>query len=291
MTYLLLDRSGCHVLSRSFEQGWLFSIPEGGRKGPGNRELLRVTAPDVEIDLAGHSLSTNIWLDGIVAAPQRTDTRTPPSAAPARTLVVRNGSIQLLNSNQADPDRSGIGVTAPESAQWVHSRYIQNHPLPTRFPKSRIVLENLKIRTANAAALLMGEGVVIRNCSIEVDGENALIVYGPHALIEGNRITLRRKMPKNEGRPTYPVVPAAIYLRAADGATVRGNTIELEDDTDTMAGVAIVDSGDVLIESNRFNRDTAPVLRRGAASAQFRGNTVKEGRLREERRLPDVEVK
>jgi hypothetical protein len=252
-----------------------------------------VWAPNVVIDLESRSLATTTWIDGVTLNLEEDPEGkriNKNSRNGEEQLEIRNGTINLVNDRLRESGLSGRGVIAPEQLTYIHARYRNANPMPSVFPKVRYVLENLKIRTENSAAMLMGDGIVIRNCTIEVEGENALVIYGPNALIENNRIVFRYRSPIKPGNPSYPVAAAAIYLRAADGARVRGNTIELDSTDSSVAGVAVVDSHGVTVEGNRFNRDSELVVRRGSSTVEFRGNTMKVGWPRKDRLLPDVKM-
>ena len=256
-----------------------------------------VTAADTEIDLAGLSLRSDTWIDGIVAfAPD------PPGATSHR-LIVRNGTISLHNRYENESGSSGQGVVVPYRANLIHGKVRNPDPLPARFPKVEYILENLTIKTSGEAALLMGDGIIIRNCTIEVEGENALVVYGPNAIIENNRITFRAReidAHASTGLPSAvdeapigrsPKHRAAIYLRAADNAVVRGNTISIDERDEPVSGVAVIDSHNVLIKGNRFNTDVTPVTRHGSSSVTLMENDVKQGFLGKVTALPNMELR
>ncbi len=294
--HVRIEQSGCYVLGQSFDQGWRYVLSEGGRKGPVNREMILTWAKDTEIDLAGHNLRTSTFVDGITADPDRGDEPNPSWWGPTdvHRLAVRDGSMELRHS---DGQRSGHGVLSPWEAVFIHQDN-RRYPIPTIFRKVAYVLENSTIKTGNAAALLMGDGIVVRNCTIEVEGENALVIYGPHAVIENNRIVYRFS-DANPGLITatylkpagyHPELRSAIYLRAADNAVVRGNTISVNGWDDPVSAVAVVDSKNVLIVGNRFNRDVTPVVRQGSSSARLRNNEVKEGWLGKYKALPDMDL-
>ncbi len=296
--HVFIEKSGCYRLGQTFDQSWRYVIAEGGKKGPVNREMIQTRAVDTEIDLAGFSLKTTTGVDGIVASASRGDGSTWDPFGPdeLHRLVVRNGSINLGNENFDLSGADGRGVVSPADAIFVHSRNLPPRPLPSPFRKVEYVLENLNIKTGNAAALLMGDGIVVRNCTIEVEGENALVVYGPNAVIENNRIVYRYRdawpvLSKNSRTPPlYPELHAAIYLRSADSAIVRGNTISVDERDLAISAVAVVDSKGVRIEGNHLNREGQSVRLQGVSSVVFSGNWVKDSLFRSERALPDQVV-
>lgn len=278
-----IHESGCYRVAESFEQKQFFSFALGGRVSNGASSLMSVDAPDIELDLGGHTLSSSRGISGVEALRMRSNQR----------LVIRNGSISV---DDADGNRSGPAVIAPESPIANVHILVDYAPVPSTFDHVEFLLENLHLKVGGIGVLLMGDGITIRHCTIEVEGENAIVVYGPHAVIEDNRIVYRY----NNANPTivtatyaptpghYPQVPAAIYLRAAAGAVVRNNTIEVAGPV-AATGVALVDSPDARLEGNRFDRAATPYRLVGASQGlRFMGNRSLGGFLRAEAPLPDV---
>ena len=295
--HILIEKSGCYLLGQTFDQGWRYVFSEGGKKGPVDREMILSWAQDTEIDLAGFSLKTNTWISGIVIDPNH-GRKKVPGLGDIQRLIVRNGKISLQTGDFDQSGAGGKGVVSPYQAYYVHRRYGSADPIPKTFQKVEYVLENLTIRTSNAAALLMGDGITIRNCTIEVEGEHALVIYGPNALIENNRIVYRYRDPVSpKARETlkdpsnYPDLHAAIYLRAADNAIVRGNTIHVREEDLPVSAVAVVDSRGVQIEGNKFNTDVTPVVLSGASTAMLKHNEVEGGIISKKRMLPDADLR
>jgi hypothetical protein len=298
--HVLIEQSGCYTLGQTFDQRWLFILSEGGRRAPGDREIIETLAQDTEIDLAGLSLKTSTGIDGIVASPGKYERRfIPLSPGEFHRFVVRNGEINLHNDDFNKSGIGGRGVVAPTDATFVHDRYGEKSQIPPRFRKVEYILENLTIKTGNAAALLMGDGVVVRNCTIEVEGENALVIYGPNARIENNRIVYRYRdadsafssWMKPRDPPPYPDLRSVIYLRAADNAIVRGNTIHVSRWDRPVSAVAVVDSKGVLVEGNQFNTDVTPVVLNGASTATLRRNRIEGGLFDKAQPLADAELR
>lgn len=140
--------------------------------------------------------------------------------------------------------------------------------------------------------MLMGDGIVIRNCTMETSSENALVIYGPNAVIENNRIIYRLSGgPTSDRKRTAghrPELRSAVYLRGANQAIVRNNTIDVSRWDRPVSAVAVVESKDVLIEGNRFNTDVTPVVLNGPSSATLKRNEVEGGWFRKKRMLPDA---
>jgi len=278
-----IRRSGCYRVVASYDQRQFFSFALGGRVSNGASSLIYLDAPDIELDLGGHTLSSSRGISGVELLRLQSNQR----------LVIRNGSISV---DDADGNRSGPAVIAPESP-IANVHLLRNYaPVPPTFDHVEFLLENLHLKVGGIGVLLMGDGITIRHCTIEVEGENAIVIYGPHAVIEDNRIVYRH----NNANPTlvtatyaptpghYPQVPAAIYLRAAEGAVVRNNTIEVAGPV-AATGVALVDSPNARLEGNRFDRAATPYRLVGASEGlRFTGNRTLGGFLRAEAPLADA---
>lgn len=85
---------------------------------------------------------------------------------------------------------------------------------------SAVTLENLKIAAGGRGMQLVGAGNVVRNCTIEVDGNSAILVWGENSIIEGNTIIVHGK----DGIDP-PGTEAPIVLRNGNGSVVRQNHI------------------------------------------------------------------
>lgn len=294
-----IKEPGCYVLSQPFRQGRWFVLSEGGWRSSGFEEMIETLGTDIEIDLAGLSLRSNDGVGGVTANAGRyvvkpghyADEYVPLGPDEVHRIHIRNGTIDLTDSK----GYSGPGVIAPNglnSSVWLVHDLSRPEPLPTSFRKVEYVLENLTIKAPGEAAMLMGDGIVIRNCTIEVKAGNALIIYGPNAVIENNRIVYRfNGDPDRDRRRTpghYPELRSAIYLRGANKAVVRNNTINVSWWDHPVSAVAVVESKDVLIEGNRFNTDVTPVVLSGPSSATLRRNEFEGGWFSKKRMLPDA---
>jgi hypothetical protein len=269
----LVKNSGCYFLEHDWEQGALFNFSEGGRRGSINSELLTITAEDVTIDLGGHTLGSNAGIGGIASSPGRyTPQWIPLSPNEVHRLIVRNGAIILSN---ADNKATNYAITSPDEIALLHGQY-EYEKFRSIYRKVEYRFENLTINARNAAAVLAGDGIIIRNCTIEVDSRNALVIYGANAIIENNRIVLHRTKSDSSERSRSAEQSSAIYLRNADNALVRENSIVVDTDDDTPM-ILSVDSKNVHVERNRFNRRSSILLMQGQSSASLIGNLFKEG--------------
>lgn len=277
-----ITESGCYFLEESFDQGWLYDFSSGGRKGPNIQALIDVVAADVDIDLKGRTLKTDTYVPGIVATAYRYNPNgnyPPLDAGEVHKVTIRNGTIQIKNSYKKG---SGRGV------HLIRNDIPPAGSIPKAFKKTQYILDNLTIKAANVAALLIGDGMLIRNCTIEVDAEHAIIIFGPNAVIENNRIIYRfDDLGKADNLGTSPFIPAAIYLNRSDHSVIRGNSISIEGGEAVVTAVALVDSQDVRIEDNHLKGEANLVVTHGTSRAVLKNNYIKESRFKSERALPD----
>jgi Right handed beta helix region len=291
---LLIKESGCFHMEESFSQGWIFDIHALAYKGPNIPSMIHGEAADVEIDLKSKELKTDTYVSGIMVIAARYNPKgrnVPLESNEVHRVIIRNGTIQLKNTRNVG---NGFGVILAgqtnDTLKWYYygdnlkdyGNPTSRPPFPTTFRKVQYVLENLTIKTANAAALMMGDGIVIRNCTIEVENENALIIYGPNALIENNTIVYKFAA----GNPKT-ILRTAIYLNRANNAVIRNNTISVDGGEAIASMVAMVDSKDVRIENNLLKGEANAAVVQGTSSAVLKGNRIKEGVFKSERQLPD----
>jgi hypothetical protein len=286
-----IRQPGCYYLSGPFVAEGVSALDRlvlSGFDGATNRSghIISTTGASILIDLNGFSLKARTGASGILGADAidirmrgRDDTPMPPDQI--HRVTIRNGTIEL---SERRGRRTGDGVLLPsDQSKWcVHSSR-NPCPLPTSYRKVEYILENLTLKVDGVGASLMGDGIVIRNCTIEVEGENALVVYGPNAIIENNHIVYRfsdanpglvtATYPKAPGRA--PEIRSAIYLRKADNAVVRGNTISIDWRDSPVSAVALIDSLNVNVEGNSFNTDK-PVALNGKSSAIMKDNSAKK---------------
>jgi hypothetical protein len=297
--HAFVKKSGCYQLGEPINVRWRSRFSEGQSRIGSGYWMIGIEPVDVEVNLNGLLLSTETGNGGVTARASRGDGLKWAPFAPNEfhRVVIRNGTINIRNS---DGGKTNKGILIPKEAQDIHQWSSNPDPIPSPFRKVEYLLENLTIKAGAAAALMMGDGITIRNCTIEVEGENALVIYGPNAVIENNRIVYRysnadpHANPNRQATASYPEHHAAIYLRAADNAVVRGNTITVNGSDSSakepLSAVAVIDSKGVRVEANQFNLET-PVLIHGASSAVLKANQAKVGWLGKQQALPDQELK
>lgn len=175
----------------------------------------------------------------------------------------------LLNARKRQVERYGAKTVSAFEQE-------RESPLPrdaSSYPVRNLRIENMRIRTQAAAAVLQGAGTVIRDSIIEVDAGTALWIYGPNAVIEDNTIIVHGKAP---GPDPLLEADAPIRLIQADGAIIRNNRIVAADAAHKRA-ISLFETGPVTVESNRFEgigeTDEWAKAFRGTVQVQSRGNT------------------
>lgn len=125
------------------------------------------------------------------------------------------------------------------------------------FDDTKILLENLTIKSGGLAAYLVGRNNIIRHCHIEVAGHEAVALFGANNQLIDNEIIVKRTLPapaaEDNLRPelgTYYSEYAAIWIRDAPGLIIRGNKITIEGLFNAEQAILLANSPDVVIEDN-----------------------------------------
>lgn len=254
---LTLVGPGCFFLEQDVARyvgRWGRFLGEPGGKGP----LIELHGSDITLDLNGHALRSDragtaidarVW--GKLREPRK------------RNLTFRNGAIEV----------GGDGIVL---IGWQYGGQSQNYrPGPDQidtaidwygpnfreFGDTNILLENLTIKTGGLAAYLVGRRNIIRHCHIEVKGHEAIALFGANNQLIDNEIIVKRSSPA----PSKPYQPppslnigsyyseyAAIWIRDAPGAIIRGNKIVLEGWFNAKEAIMLINSPNVVIEDNEI---------------------------------------
>ena len=287
-----IEKSGCYYLDRNFSLGWIGSFPEGGlltkkaQKGP----IINIDADSVLFNLNGKTVSSKSYVGGIEISP----TSNPFKGQ----ITIRNGTLILKNGDSSDP-YSGVGIRlgydqSPNKIKYPHYDFDNSVDLANlpagdlKFRQVRYVLEDLTIKAGYTAAILSGDGIVVRNCIIEVEGPNALAVFGPNAIIENNTIVYKYVVGRQRvgALKDSTLIRSAIYLHGADNAIIRGNTIKIQAGDLLANAVSAISSKNVRIDGNKFSNNRIVELL-GDSSAILVGNLTKNGLLGGEQIMPD----
>jgi nitrous oxidase accessory protein len=185
-----------------------------------------------------------------------------PGAARAQAEPTRVPAEQLAEAVAAAAPGDTIEVTGGV----FHGNLVIDRPL------TLIGLDGATLDAGGAGTVLRLDaadttvrGFVVQNSGNSLDREDSgIIAAGPRALVEDNRLVN---------------VLFGIYINAAPGSTVRGNTIEGQDLDIARRGdlIRLWDSDDVLIENNTTRRGRDAVLWYSERMT-LRGNDFSHGR-------------
>lgn len=207
-------------------------------------------APNVELDLRGHTLRSNFGNVGGVGV-------TVPLGELARNVVIKNGvfilhndAISIVNSLSSteydNPHKISpkifVSTNFKEPYQAARDGYIS----------TKFILENLDITVGESAIFLEGNDNIIRNCKIRVKGFNAIQIFGNNVQIVNNEIIVESRRP--EPAMERKTSDAPIMLRDGDNALISGNKITIKgDETNRPAqAISLRDSRNVRIENNQI---------------------------------------
>jgi len=125
------------------------------------------------------------------------------------------------------------------------------------FGDTNILLENLTIKSGGLATYLVGRNNIIRHCRIEVEGHEAVALFGANNQLVDNEIIVKRSLsapkPDDNSMPelgTYYSEYAAIWIRDAPGLIIRGNKITIEGLFNAKEAIMLINSPGVIIEDN-----------------------------------------
>jgi hypothetical protein len=252
---LSLSGPGCFVLGQDIVRhvdalGRFLGEPGGS--GP----MIELFGSDIVMDLNGHALRSNrastaiatrIW--GMLQDRKK------------RNYAFKNGTINVR----------GVGF---DMSGWQYGGEPHNYkPGPDQieraidwygpnfrdFGDTNILLENLTIKSGGLAAYLVGRNNIIRHCHIEVEGHEALALFGANNQLIDNEIIIKRSRPapKEPDQPpahlnlgSYYVEYAAIWIRDAPGLIIRGNKITIEGMIPAKEAIMLINSPRVVIENN-----------------------------------------
>lgn len=225
-------------------------LGEPGGSGP----LVELNGSDITLDLNGHTLRSNrastainarVW--GKLQEPKR------------RNLTFLNGSIDVggrgivLRGWQYGGDEHNYRP-GPKQISRAINWYGPNF---REFGDTNILLENLTIKSGGLAAYLVGRNNIIRHCRIEVEGHEAVALFGANNQLVDNEIIVKRSRsapkPDDNSMPelgTYYPEYAAIWIRDAPGLIIRGNKITIEGLFNAKEAIMLINSPGVVIENN-----------------------------------------
>ena len=292
--YIFISEPGCFYLERDMSISWpkMFKLSETKYTLVGSDLAIGISANNVVIDLNGKTIKAISSASGVryLEGPTKE----------VHSITIRNGTIALKNLPEVQP-LNGQGIFLNSEGIDVERAYRKHNYsdfgaskkasefVPMQFRKVKYILENLTIQTGNWAAFLAGDGIVVRNCTIEVNSENALIIMGPNAIIENNTFVFRFVPGLSTVTPAIqsgPLLRSAIYLHAANDAIIRGNSIKIDQRDAPVSAVSAVDSKGIKLEGNTFNHENFVELR-GESSATLKNNYIRLSKSSIKKAVPD----
>jgi len=278
----LIEAPGAYCLASDLRQQ---AMSGAGHSGPGyDHALVTLKGGDVVIDLQGHTLRADARSHGVLAQALANlgtaERQHREYGSQTRSVTVRNGVIDLR----------GIG-SGIRFIRWWELIQLEETVPPAAAPyeQTRFVIENLTIKTDNVGIQLEGEGNIVRHCVIESGGNAAIMLAGPHSLIEDNTIILGDRLV-----PTWLAASAdtsgvllkaaaerrrtraAIVLQDGSGSVIRGNRIEVRGKSATRHSIYLNNgSRDVLVEDNNFVDGVDPVVQLNGSNARLARNELK----------------
>lgn len=230
-------------------------LGEAGGSGP----IIELFGSDITLDLGNKIISSNqsstviyeqVW--GILQRHKK------------KNYAFKNGSIEtqgngiIMNGWQYGgqtpkfkPSQSQIDM----ATSWYGPNFRD-------FEDTNIILENLNIKSGGLAAYLVGRNNIIRHCHIEVEGHEAIALFGADNQLIDNEIIVKRSKstpPKPYQPPTHLDIGsyyeeyAAIWIRDAPGLIIRGNKITIEGLIPAKEAILLINSPNVTIENNEVS--------------------------------------
>lgn len=284
-----ISEPGHYCLTQDFVQ-WRKGDWTSGATGLGNpaeNGIIGLGTDHIDLDLAGHLLDAGPYRDVAAIAVWISPTKRQENYH--QDLTIRNGRINTpgaggvgidisggssycLNLSKVTYDKGTPGLCPMEDDKTARTR--------TRFfdapldPNTRYLIENMHIHAGGRAVSMGGGNNTLRNNTFEVDGHTAIVMYGPHPVIENNTFIVHL----DRGIP-LPTLPAIIKLRDADGAIIRNNRFIVKSTFPwgrrAEAAINLLESKDVLIENNHA-QDVELLVRKDELSTTVeRGNVLK----------------
>lgn len=259
---------GVYCLKQNFYQPPLAGFIPGHGVNDNRRVLSAIQVSDVTFDLNEHYIEvlshTGYW--GLLISHQH----------PVRRAAVRNGAIRSLRGPY------GVGVVSGHT--YLHLDSEDRRPSPqippvpgdpprytdaSSYPRTDHLLEKLEIEATWRGIAIGGGGNVIRDSTITVDGDMAVLSWGPDAVIENNTIRLKSK------RGLGPL-STAIQLRDGDRSVIRNNRIVVDGYMDKApVAIRLLSSKDVQIVGNTVEGAPALVWEDPESSHTERDNRLK----------------
>lgn len=287
---VMAQGSGRQCLVQDLVLRHVRSIPEGFREMGRSEKVVTLFRTDhLDLDLQGHLISggpfdnvTGITLGGFAFEASSSQRKYFPEH-----LSVRNGIIKTpgpsgvgvylgfgksfeLSTRLDDSSREPVPEDEPPMAEMRPYEKGKNIAYATPWnyqPATYFSLDNLKISSGGRGVIMVGANNTLRNSTVEVDGDTAVYLYGPNALVEGNTFIIHMK-PGSTSQ-----IPSVLKLRDADGAIIRNNKFIVKGraDRQEVAAINLLASSNVRIENN-VTSDIRQLVRKDDESALAEGS-------------------
>lgn len=132
-------------------------------------------------------------------------------------------------------------------------------------PVTHYTVDNLQITSGGRGVVFSGAENALRNSTVEVESQVAMVSYGPKVLIENNTFIVHM----GKDYYTAPATSAIVKLRDADEAVIRNNRFIVKGwNGKSPAAINLINSKNVTIEGNTV--EGAEILVRTDADSSVR---------------------
>lgn len=286
-----ISDSGRQCVMHDYLQGRKIDLLNGKDRGnPGKGGILRFyNAEHVDLDLRNHLISgrpyenmLGIVVDSLFESGNR-----------RRKGVFTNLDLRVTNGRVETPGEESMAVSmAPNRYRWwvpfperekmnledmpsatgkelwnaSKSTYEGYEETPWDYrPVTHYTVDNLQITSGGRGVVFSGAENALRNSTVEVESQVAMVSYGPKVLIENNTFIVHM----GKDYYTAPATSAIVKLRDADEAVIRNNRFIVKGwNGKSPAAINLINSKNVTIEGNTV--EGAEILVRTDADSSVR---------------------
>jgi Right handed beta helix region len=283
---------GKYCLTYDIAQPRLFDIHAGSYKSFSGASLISIACgheqkcsllsekDNYQIDLQGHVIKADVenmigiqnWSGGLRVSIKNGYIDVPGSRSPNYGISLRGERVSMQplkpESGSTKNVEKRCWPSAPFCEDISFSEYLdKKEPI---YNASDYSVEHMTIKAGWRGVVMGGANNILRDSTIEVDGQTAIFMYGPGSIIENNTIIIH-------GQGDAKSFDAAIKLRDAHGAIVRNNRIIYKGGWfgKAPAAVNLLDSTDVKIEGNTIEKFEKLVRLNGESTFSEAANSLK----------------
>ncbi len=244
---IVLRRAGSYCLVKNLVREPLFDIHAGEFKSFDGSSLIFVGIDKKNDPFSEGAIKLNLFSNSVEARPVnmfgiRGD-------GYIRGVNVLDGVVKVVGDES-------VGVSLIFGGLWGAKKQIlspmtegmEDVSLPgvQELGDSHYVVDNVRVYSGGRGIEMGGGRNVIKNSYIEVQDGNAIYMYGPNSVLEGNTIVIH-EAPKGK-------FGAAVKMRDANGAIIRNNKIiyrkKIFGQRVADAAINILDSKGVVVKDN-----------------------------------------